>query len=135
MAAAPAKTTSTLRSFAGALAAAARQVSRPKFVAIVAGITVLAAVAIFVPVPSAVQLRDWAESVGPWFPLAFFLAHIGGTTAAAAAARAPLSRASTASVRRVPRPPACRCADAHARENTRKSYGVNSGGCTGPSIG
>ena len=76
MAAAPAKTTSTLRRFAGALAAAARQVSRPKFVAIVAGITVLAVVAIFVPVPSAVQLRDWAESVGPWFPLAFLLAHI-----------------------------------------------------------
>ena len=22
------------------------------------------------------QLRDWAESVGPWFPLAFLLAHI-----------------------------------------------------------
>ncbi|MGA9675015.1 MAG: hypothetical protein WBR28_07135, partial [Mycobacterium sp.] len=76
MAAAPAKTTSTLRRFAGALAAAERQVSLPKFVAIVAGITVLAVVAIFVPVPSAVQLRDWAESVGPWFPLAFLLAHI-----------------------------------------------------------
>jgi uncharacterized membrane protein YdjX (TVP38/TMEM64 family) len=76
MAAVPAETTSTLRSFAGALAAVARQVSPPKFVAIVAGITVLAAVAIFVPVPSAVQLRDWAESVGPWFPLAFLLAHI-----------------------------------------------------------
>ena len=73
---ATAKTTSTLRSFAGALAAAARQVSRPKFVAIVAGITILAAVAMFVPVPTAVQLRDWAESVGPWFPLAFLLAHI-----------------------------------------------------------
>ena len=26
--------------------------------------------------PSPVQLRDWAESVGPWFPLAFFLAHV-----------------------------------------------------------
>jgi uncharacterized membrane protein YdjX (TVP38/TMEM64 family) len=23
-----------------------------------------------------VQLRDWATSVGPWFPLAFFLAHV-----------------------------------------------------------
>jgi uncharacterized membrane protein YdjX (TVP38/TMEM64 family) len=23
-----------------------------------------------------VQLRDWAESVGPWFPLAFLMAHI-----------------------------------------------------------
>ena len=71
-----AKTTSTLRNSAGALAAAARQVSRPKLVAIVAGITTVIAVAMFVPVPTAVQLRDWAESVGPWFPLAFLLAHI-----------------------------------------------------------
>ncbi len=76
MSPATATTTSTLRSFVGALAAAARQVSRPQFVVIVAGITVLIAVAIFVPVPTAVQLRDWAESVGPWFPLAFLLAHI-----------------------------------------------------------
>jgi uncharacterized membrane protein YdjX (TVP38/TMEM64 family) len=70
------KTTSTLRNFAGALVAAARQVSRRKLVAIVAGITALAAVAVFVPVPTALQLRDWAQSVGPWFPLAFLLAHI-----------------------------------------------------------
>ena len=41
-----------------------------------AGITVLVAVAVLVPLPTAVQLRDWAESVGPWFPLAFLLAHI-----------------------------------------------------------
>jgi uncharacterized membrane protein YdjX (TVP38/TMEM64 family) len=76
MAPTPAKTASTLRNFADVLAAAARQASRPKCVAIVAGITALAAVAVFVPVPTAVQLRDWAESVGPWFPLAFLLAHI-----------------------------------------------------------
>ncbi len=77
----PAKTTSMLRDFAGTLAAAARQVSRAKLVAIVAGITILAAVAVFVPVPTAVQVRDWAESVGPWFPLAFLLAHIVVTIA------------------------------------------------------
>jgi uncharacterized membrane protein YdjX (TVP38/TMEM64 family) len=74
MAPATAKTTSTLRSFAGALAA--RHLYRPKYVAIVAGITILLAVAMFVPLPTAVQLRDWAESVGPWFPLAFLLAHV-----------------------------------------------------------
>jgi uncharacterized membrane protein YdjX (TVP38/TMEM64 family) len=51
-------------------------VSRPNFLAIVAGITILVAVAMFVPVPTAMQLRDWAESLGPWFPLAFLLAHI-----------------------------------------------------------
>jgi uncharacterized membrane protein YdjX (TVP38/TMEM64 family) len=31
---------------------------------------------LLVPVPTAVQLRDWATSVGPWFPLAFLAAHI-----------------------------------------------------------
>ena len=32
--------------------------------------------ALLVPLPSAVQLRDWATSVGPWFPLAFLATHI-----------------------------------------------------------
>ena len=32
--------------------------------------------ALLVPLPTPVQLRDWAESVGPWFPLAFLMAHI-----------------------------------------------------------
>ena len=76
MAPATSKTTNTLHSLASALAAASRQVSRPKFLAIVAGITILVAVAMFLPVPTAVQLRDSAESLGPWFPLAFLLAHI-----------------------------------------------------------
>jgi uncharacterized membrane protein YdjX (TVP38/TMEM64 family) len=76
MAPATPKTSSTLRGLAGVRAAAWRQVSRPKFLAIVAGITILVAVAMFVPVPTAVQLRDWAESLGPWFPVAFLLAHI-----------------------------------------------------------
>jgi uncharacterized membrane protein YdjX (TVP38/TMEM64 family) len=70
------KTTSTLGRLASVLAAASRQVSRPKLLAIVAGITILVLAAMFVPVPTAVQLRDWAESVGPWFPLAFLLAHL-----------------------------------------------------------
>ena len=37
---------------------------------------ILVAVAILAPVPTPVQLRDWATSVGPWFPLAFLAAHI-----------------------------------------------------------
>jgi uncharacterized membrane protein YdjX (TVP38/TMEM64 family) len=37
---------------------------------------VLVAVALLVPLPTAVQLRDWATSVGPWFPLAFLATHI-----------------------------------------------------------
>ena len=70
------KITDTLRSLGCAVGAAARQVSRWRIVATVVGITALVAVALLVPLPTAVQLRDWAESVGPWFPLAFLLAHI-----------------------------------------------------------
>jgi uncharacterized membrane protein YdjX (TVP38/TMEM64 family) len=36
----------------------------------------LVAVVLLVPLPNAVQLRDWATTVGPWFPLAFLGAHI-----------------------------------------------------------
>ena len=41
-----------------------------------AAIVILVAVALLVPLPTAVQLRDWSRSVGPWFPLAFLAAHI-----------------------------------------------------------
>jgi uncharacterized membrane protein YdjX (TVP38/TMEM64 family) len=73
---ATAKTTSTLRSLSRALGSSAHQLSRPRAVGAVVGITVLVAVALWVPLPSAVQLRDWAESVSPWFPLVFLVAHI-----------------------------------------------------------
>ena len=39
-------------------------------------IAILVAVALLVPLPSAVELRDWSTSMGPWFPLAFLAAHI-----------------------------------------------------------
>ena len=32
--------------------------------------------ALLVPLPTALQLRDWAASAGPWFPLAFLAAHV-----------------------------------------------------------
>ena len=70
------KITETLRDLGRALNATARQLSRPRTVATVAGITALVAVALLVPLPAPVQLRDWAESAGPWFPLAFLMAHI-----------------------------------------------------------
>jgi uncharacterized membrane protein YdjX (TVP38/TMEM64 family) len=76
MASATWKTSKMLRGLTCGIGAATRQLSRPRTVAAVVGITVLIAVATWVPVPSAVQLRDWAESVGPWFPLAFLLAHV-----------------------------------------------------------
>ncbi|HUH71683.1 MAG TPA: TVP38/TMEM64 family protein [Mycobacterium sp.] len=73
------KITDTLRDLGCAIGAAARQVSRPRIIGIVVGITVLVAVALLVPLPTPVQLRDWAESVGPWFPLAFLMTHVVAT--------------------------------------------------------
>lgn len=70
------KIADTLRSLANAVGAAARQLSRSRVVGTVVVITVLVAVALLVPLPTAVQLRDWAQSLGPWFPLAFLVVHI-----------------------------------------------------------
>jgi len=33
-------------------------------------------VALLVPLPTAVQLRDWAKSAGPWFPLVFLAGYV-----------------------------------------------------------
>jgi uncharacterized membrane protein YdjX (TVP38/TMEM64 family) len=58
------------------LVAIVRQVPRRRIVVTAIVIVILVAVALLVPLPSAVQLRDWATSLGPWFPLAFLTAHI-----------------------------------------------------------
>ena len=71
----------TLRDLAFAIGAATRQLARPRVLATVAVITVLLALASWLPLPAPVQLRDWAQSVGPWFPLAFLAAHIVVTVA------------------------------------------------------
>jgi uncharacterized membrane protein YdjX (TVP38/TMEM64 family) len=73
------KIADTLRSLASAVGAAARQLSVARTVATVVVITALVAVALLVRLPTAVELRDWAESVGPWFPLAFLATHIVAT--------------------------------------------------------
>jgi uncharacterized membrane protein YdjX (TVP38/TMEM64 family) len=65
-----------LRALRSAVIATASAVPRRRFFAIAAAIVILVAVALLVPLPTAVQLRDWATSVGPWFPLAFLGAHI-----------------------------------------------------------
>ena len=39
-------------------------------------VVILTALTFAVPLPTAVQLRDWATSIGPWFPLAFLGAHV-----------------------------------------------------------
>jgi uncharacterized membrane protein YdjX (TVP38/TMEM64 family) len=67
---------STRRALGAAVIATARQVPRRRVLMILAAIVILVAVALLVPLPTAVQLRDWATSVGPWFPLAFLAAHI-----------------------------------------------------------
>ncbi|MHA7653229.1 TVP38/TMEM64 family protein [Mycobacterium sp. ML4] len=69
------KTTDTVRGVAMAVVSGARQASLPRLVASVVGITVLVAVALLVPLPTAMEMRDWARSLGPWFPLAFWLVH------------------------------------------------------------
>jgi uncharacterized membrane protein YdjX (TVP38/TMEM64 family) len=67
---------STLRALRAAVIATASAVPPRRFIAILAAIVILVAIAVLVPLPTAVQLRDWATSVGPWFPLAFLAAHI-----------------------------------------------------------
>lgn len=66
----------TLRSVRSAVIATARQIPRRRLVTTAIVSVILVAVVLLVPFPNAVQLRDWATSVGPWFPLAFFGAHV-----------------------------------------------------------
>lgn len=75
-ASATSKITATLRDLGCAIGAAARSVSRSRIVWTVVGITALLVLASWLPLPSPVQMRDWAQSLGPWFPLAFLFAHI-----------------------------------------------------------
>ncbi|OBA86541.1 hypothetical protein A5633_10640 [Mycolicibacterium elephantis] len=70
---------STLRAVRAAVIATAAGLPRRRVVSIGTVIVILVAFALFVPLPTAVQLRDWATSVGPWFPLAFLGAHIVAT--------------------------------------------------------
>ncbi len=67
---------STLRALRAAVSATASTVPPRRFIAILAAIVILVAVAVLIPLPTAVQIREWATSDGPWFPLAFLAAHI-----------------------------------------------------------
>lgn len=67
---------SVLRSVGAALAVTAGQMSRTRILITVIAMATLIAVVVLVPLPNAVQMRDWATSVGPWFPLAFLGAHV-----------------------------------------------------------
>lgn len=70
------KTRSTWRGARSAVISTARQVSRTRLIVTAVAAVILVAVVLLVPLPTAVQLRDWATSLGVWFPLAFFAAHI-----------------------------------------------------------
>ncbi|MEB3023218.1 TVP38/TMEM64 family protein [Mycolicibacter sp. MYC098] len=67
--------TRPLRGVIAATLATARQVPVWRLVVTTAVVVILVAVALLVPVPTAVQLRDWAQALGPWFPLAFLAGH------------------------------------------------------------
>lgn len=67
---------SPFRTVWAAVTSAATQLPRRRVLVITAAIVILVALAVLVPLPTAVQLRDWATSAGPWFPLAFFAAHV-----------------------------------------------------------
>lgn len=64
------------RTAAGTLRTTARQVPRRRIAALGFVAVILVALVLLVPLPSALQLRDWARSAGPWFPLAFLAAHV-----------------------------------------------------------
>src|ERR1700761_4370035 len=76
MASATCKISETLRDVGSAIGATARGVSRSRIAWTVVGITALVVLASWIPLPSPVQMRDWAQSLGPWFPVAFLIAHI-----------------------------------------------------------
>lgn len=71
--------TRPLRGGISATAAAVRQVPVWRLAATTAVVLLMVGVALLVPVPTAVQLRDWAQTLGPWFPLAFLAAHTAVT--------------------------------------------------------
>src|SRR4029079_6150319 len=50
--------------------------SKARLVGVLAACVILVAVVVLVPLPTALQLGGWATSVGPWFPVAFFAAHV-----------------------------------------------------------
>lgn len=52
-----------------------RLIRDPRIVALIVGAVALFGAALLVPLPSPRQVQDWATSVGPVFPLLFFLVH------------------------------------------------------------
>ncbi|BBZ08132.1 TVP38/TMEM64 family protein [Mycolicibacterium doricum] len=70
----------TLQAVQATVAAADLQVPRRHLIALAAAIVILVALAWWLPIPNALELRDWATSVGAWFPLVFLATHVVVTT-------------------------------------------------------
>lgn len=68
-------TTMGLRQVWGSAVALLRQLPRRQLLWTGAALLMVAATALFLPLPTALQMRDWAQELGPWFPLAFLGAH------------------------------------------------------------
>lgn len=74
--------TTQLRALRSTLLSTARGLPRRRVVAAVAAIAVLVAAAWWLlPVPTAVQLRDWVAAAGPWVPAVFLVVHTVVTVA------------------------------------------------------
>jgi uncharacterized membrane protein YdjX (TVP38/TMEM64 family) len=65
-----------LRDLGAAVATAIGQIPRGRAAALAVTAVAVVALAALVPLPTALQMRDWATGLGPWFPLAFFAAHV-----------------------------------------------------------
>lgn len=66
----------TMRTVGSTVTTTLRQTSRTRITVTALAAVTLAVIVILVPLPTAVRLRDWAESAGPWFPLVFLGAHV-----------------------------------------------------------
>lgn len=65
-----------MRAVRSAIVTTAAQIGTKRAALTAAVALAIIATVLLVPMPTAVELRDWAQSVGPWFPLAFLGAHI-----------------------------------------------------------
>lgn len=65
-----------LRGVWSAITATARQVSPRRLMLTAVAIAAVVTAVLLVPMPTAVQLHDWAAPAGPWFPVAFLITHV-----------------------------------------------------------
>ena len=70
---------SALRRVGAALIVTARQVSRTRIALSALAVAAIITIVVVVPLPTAVQMRDWSSAMGAWFPIAFLGAHIVAT--------------------------------------------------------